>query len=108
MHTFYLGVTMYLQERYDAAVEQFDRAISIYPNFADAEYYKAWSLDKLGQPAIALNLMTQTARDLEDGFTINDDNAAYERYPYQIKREWMKGAIASLREEINAQPAKSQ
>jgi tetratricopeptide (TPR) repeat protein len=108
MHTFYLGVTLYADERYDEAVEQFDKAIITYPNFSDAKYYKAWCLDKAGQTDSALDLMTQAGRDIEDGFTINEDNAAYERYPYQIKREWVKGAIASLEEENSKQPKKGQ
>jgi len=108
MHTFYLGATLYADERYAAAMEQFDRAIAIYPNFSDAKYYKAWCLDKAGQIDSALNCITQAERDIEDGFTINEDNAAYERYPYQIKKEWVKGSVAALQEESMTLPKKSE
>jgi tetratricopeptide (TPR) repeat protein len=108
MHTFYLGVSLYADENYSAALEQFDRAISTYPNFSDAKYYKAWCLDKAGQIDSALICMTQAEQDIEDGFTVNEDNAAYERYPYQIKKEWVKGSVAALQEESTALPKKSQ
>jgi tetratricopeptide (TPR) repeat protein len=108
MHTFYLGVTLYADERYASALEQFDKAILTYPNFSDAKYYKAWCLDNAGQIDSALICITQAERDIEDGFTINEDNAAYERYPYQIKKEWVKGSVAALQEESMALPKKSE
>lgn len=56
-----------------------------YPQFSNAQYYKASAHLKLGNKETAIKLMEPAKENAQKGFTINDDNTAYERYPYQIR-----------------------
>jgi tetratricopeptide (TPR) repeat protein len=99
LHRFYLGIALYEQGRYESAIEQFDSALEKYPRFSDAKYYKASCYDKLNQHGRVLPLLLEAQRDLKDGLTINEDNAIYEQYPYQIRRANVDGWVASLEKE---------
>jgi tetratricopeptide (TPR) repeat protein len=91
LHLFYLGVARYEEGSYASAISSFDSALTIYPNFSDAEYYKALCLRATGQKGEA-DAMTSRARDdFMNGFTINEDNSIYERYPYQVEKMWFDG-----------------
>lgn len=96
LHQFYLGVVLYEEEKYDVAIRQFDGAVEKYPHFSDAKYYKAICLSKLKQNQEVLPLLREAQADLHDGFTINEDNAVYEQYPYQIRNAQLDHWIASL------------
>jgi len=47
--------------------------------------YKAICLRKLGQKDEATSLGKIARKNRKDGYTINEDNAIYEQYPYQIR-----------------------
>lgn len=81
---FYYGISKFEQNKLDEAIVEFDKALAKYPEFSDVEFYKAFSLLRLGQPEAAQKLMEKAKADLKKGYTINEDNAIYERYPYQI------------------------
>jgi tetratricopeptide (TPR) repeat protein len=81
---FYLGIVYFENENYTQAISTLDKAIKQYPNFSDAKYYKALCCKKLNKDAEALATMTDAGNDFKKGYTINEDNAIYETYPYQI------------------------
>jgi len=82
---FYLGIVKYEQNKLEEAIIEFDKALSKYPEFSDVEFYKAICLYKLGQKENAEALFKKAKSDNKKGYTINEDNAIYEQYPYQLK-----------------------
>ena len=84
---FYLGIANYELKKYSEAITQFDKSLNIYKNFADAEYYKALSLARLDKKEEAMKIFKQAGIDFREGHTINEDNAYYEKYPYQLS-DW--------------------
>lgn len=83
LDVFYLGITKYELGKFESAIAEFDKALKTYPEFSDAEYYKFLCLHKLGRNKEADPLLRKAIADYKNGFTINEDNAIYERYPYQ-------------------------
>lgn len=82
---FYYGITFYEQQKWTEAIIEFDKALKIYPNFSDVKFYKAICLVKLNEVNVAKNLFIEAKKDAEIGFTINEDNVIYEKYPYQVR-----------------------
>lgn len=82
---FYLGIAKYEQGKYDDAISVFDKALKIYPEFSEVIFYKADSLRRLGDKEAAKVLMQEALKYGKDGYTVNEDNAIYEKYPYQIR-----------------------
>jgi len=82
---FYLGIAQYEQRKLEEAVATFDRAIKQYSTFSEALYFKASALAKLGKMEEASLLAKEARENGEKGFSFNEDNQAYERYPYQIR-----------------------
>ncbi|HOY97151.1 MAG TPA: hypothetical protein PK509_15515, partial [Catalimonadaceae bacterium] len=78
------------------AIRFFDRALVIYPRFSDASFYKAMSLMADKKLAEALNCAQKAKLDFDAGYTINEDNAYYEYYPYQIRPYLVKGLISQI------------
>ncbi len=84
---FYLGIAQYEQDKFTEAINTFDKALKKYPEFSDVQWYKAVCLAKLEQYDKAQNLADQALINGKLGYTINEDNVVYERYPYQIRWE---------------------
>ena len=83
---FYYAITKYELGKYDEAIKIFDETIAKYPKFSDAIYYKALCLLKQNKSSVeAPNLIYQAKEFAKNGYTINEDNANYEPYPYQVK-----------------------
>lgn len=82
---FYLGIAKYELNKYEEAVSILDRAIKAYPKFSDAIYYKALSLARIDRREEAKPLLEQAKNYGIQGYTINEDNVIYERYPYQVR-----------------------
>ncbi|MDD5149588.1 MAG: tetratricopeptide repeat protein [Flavobacterium sp.] len=82
---FYYGISKYEQSQYEEAILIFDKALKIYPTLSDAKYYKAVCLAKLGKKEEATQLFVEAKNEPKDGYFINEDNAVYETYPYQIR-----------------------
>lgn len=82
---FYLGISKYELEKYDEAITQFNRALNEYPTFSDVKYYKAICLNKIGNFKDSEAAYKEYIKNKEEGYTLNEDNAIYEVYPYQKK-----------------------
>ena len=82
---FYFGISKYEQKNYEGAIEMFDRALKIYPQFSDVLCYKAEALRRIGKVKEGNELTKDCKLFAEKGFTINEDNEKYENYPYQIR-----------------------
>jgi tetratricopeptide (TPR) repeat protein len=92
LHSFYMGIVQYERQQYLEAIHWFDRALHSNPDFADAEYYKASALYKLGDTTASKVLFQEAEEHFIEGKTINEDNAIYERYPYQLSPAWFDRA----------------
>lgn len=84
MTLFYSGIAKFEQNKLREAIIEFDKAIKQYSHFSDAKYYKGAALQKLGQVEEGTKVIKEAKADFETGYTINEDNALYERYPYQV------------------------
>lgn len=84
---FYLGIALYEQGKYEEAVVSFDGALNVYPQFSEALYYKGNSIGRLGDKEAGNELTSQAMKYGKQGYSVNEDNSIYERYPYQIRWE---------------------
>ncbi len=82
---FYYGIGKYEQKKYQEALDLFNQALVIYPQFSDVQYYKAKILYKLGESAQAERVYRKAKENADKGYSINEDNVVYERYPYQVR-----------------------
>jgi tetratricopeptide (TPR) repeat protein len=82
---FYYGISKYELGKYEEAIGLFDLALEIHTQFSDVQYYKARSLEKIGKIEAAKEMMAVAKNNAEQGYSFNEDNAVYERYPYQVR-----------------------
>ena len=82
---FYHGISKFEQQKYEEAVELFDLALDIHDKFSDVQYYKAICLGKIGKFDEAEELMEIAEFNGKQGYSFNEDNVIYERYPYQVR-----------------------
>jgi tetratricopeptide (TPR) repeat protein len=84
---FYYGISLFEQQKWKEAITQFDKALEKYPKFCEPMFYKAIAMR---------NIDSYTKEDIKQlfekaivhknaGNTINEDNAVYEMYPYQLR-----------------------
>lgn len=88
LELFYLGIINYEERNFTEAIKYFDQSLEQYPNFSDAQFYKAETYYFMNKKKEALEYFIKAKENLDKGFSINEDNAFYEDYPYQIKK-WM-------------------
>lgn len=81
---FYYGISKFEQRKWEEAIVVFDRALEIYPQFSDVKFYKSRCLARLDKKEEALRFYNEARADFKAGYTINEDNAVYEKYPYQV------------------------
>ena len=81
---FYYGISIYEQQKWEEAIIIFDKALKIYSNFSDAKFYKSMCLINIDKQNDASILIEEGKKDAEKGYSINEDNAIYEKYPYQV------------------------
>ena len=82
---FYYGISKYEQGKWEEAIVEFDRSLKQYPEFSDVEFYKYVCLIRLGKREESADLFEKAKDDAKKGFTINEDNAIYESYPYKVR-----------------------
>jgi len=81
---FYYGIAKFEQKQWAEALIVFDRALKIYPQFSDVKFYKSICLSRLGRVEEANRIYDEARSDFKAGYTINEDNVVYEKYPYQV------------------------
>lgn len=82
---FYYAITLYELRKYEEALRVFDQTLKQYPKFSDALYYKALCLLRTDAPVAEYErLIMQGQEYAKQGYTINEGNAVYEPYPYQV------------------------
>jgi len=82
---FYFGISKYEQGKFKEAIELFNHSLEKYPEFSDVQVYKAYCLRAIGEIEKAKELFKLAKKNSSDGYTINEDNAIYEKYPYQVR-----------------------
>ena len=82
---FYYGISKYEQQKWEEAIVEFDKSLKQYPEFSDVQFYKAICLARLGKKEESKTLFEKAKKDAEIGYTINEDNAIYETYPYKVR-----------------------
>lgn len=82
---FYYGISKYEQAKWKEAIIEFNKSLEQYPQFSDVKYYKSICLIRLNKITEAKNLLNEAKKDSENGYSINEDNAIYETYPYQVR-----------------------
>lgn len=95
---FYMGIVQYELRNYNKAIVYFDKALIEYPKFSDAQYYKGLCMLQNGEGTKAETLMLQAKSNFEQGYTINEDDAYYEYYPYQVNWYMAKWTIPNYKE----------
>ena len=99
LHWFYLGIVQYEKENFKEATKSFDSCLKQYPQFSDAQFYNAICYKEQNQMKEAIELLLIAKENLRKGYTINEDNAFYEAYPYQITKFRLDNTIKSFQEE---------
>jgi tetratricopeptide (TPR) repeat protein len=85
MDWFYLGIVNYEQKNYQTAIDYFDKALTRYSNFSEAEYYKSICMNKLHMKMEdLLRVYNNACIDFQHGYSFTEDNCIYEKYPYQL------------------------
>lgn len=80
---FYYGITLYEQKKWEDAIAIFDKALKVHSHFSEAKYYKSVCLSQLGKKEDSTKMYNEAKEDFQKGYSINEDNAIYEMYPYQ-------------------------
>ncbi|MDO5607019.1 MAG: tetratricopeptide repeat protein [Capnocytophaga sp.] len=81
---FYLGIAKFELGKWEEAIVAFDKSLVQYPQFSEVLFYKSICLFYIGQAEKGIELNKQAQEYAAKGYTINEDNVAYERYPYQL------------------------
>jgi tetratricopeptide (TPR) repeat protein len=97
---FYLGIVKMELNQDSLAISLFNRSLKIYPQFPDAQYYKAVCLKRQGHVNEALAVMTKALKNLNEGYSNNEDNAIYEEYPYQKRKYSYENSVIALQEKV--------
>lgn len=83
---FYLGIVCFEQKRYQEAIAYFDKAIAEYKEFSDAYYYKGITQYKMKDIEATRQSLVEFDKYQKMGYSINEANAIYEPYPYQVRK----------------------
>lgn len=98
LHWFYIGIIHYEKGLYQQAIADFDRSLKQYKNFSDAQYYKAVCLARMDKYKEALPVIQEAERNFKEGNSFTEDNAFYELYPYQVRKDKFIGAVRWIKE----------
>jgi tetratricopeptide (TPR) repeat protein len=93
MHWFYLGIIKKEKEQLDSASFYFEKCLKFYSQLPDAIYYNAYcKKNKIGETEF-LKQLELAMSYANKGYGINEDNALYELYPYQISKHQLEATI---------------
>jgi tetratricopeptide (TPR) repeat protein len=86
----YLGIVQLQLKKFEQSVATFDKTLKLYPQFSEAHYYKASAQKALGDAGYTTALKNAQSF-FKQGHTINEDNAIYEKYPFQLSAASFEG-----------------
>lgn len=101
LHWFYEGITWFEQEHYNKAITCFDSSLRLNPYLPEDYYYTGICLARKGDKRTALDYVTKADSLIKRGYFINEDNARYETYPYQVRTFFLQGMLDWLEEGAN-------
>jgi len=84
---FYYGISLYEQQKWKEAIIQFNKSLEKYPKFSEPMFYKAFAMshtESYTEEEIK-TLVLKAKENKKLGNTMNEDNAMYEMYPYQLR-----------------------
>lgn len=84
LHYFYMAVIYYELENYADAIIFLDKCLNDYPQFPDALFYKSLCVEKIEGRVAMIPILEQAIFYYKKGYSMNEDNAIYEPYPYQV------------------------
>jgi tetratricopeptide (TPR) repeat protein len=90
LELFYYGISLYESRNYPKAYLAFEEALKRFPQFSDAKFYFGRCQMRLQQVEKGLATIKEAEEDYKKGFGINEDNAIYEVYPYQVNWKMMR------------------
>lgn len=93
LHWFYMGIIQFERDDIPTAINSFDNALKIYPQFVDVLFYKAECLFVEKKKEQAIELLKKAKEYQQAGYGINEDNALYEMYPYQISKSFLDATL---------------
>lgn len=106
LELFYMGIIHMERQNFNLAFQTFDAVIKQYSQLPEAHFYKAQCLEILGtndgapdRSAEILGLYQKGFEEFKKGYGINEDNAIYMDYPYQIRRPIFEAYIRRLQKE---------
>jgi tetratricopeptide (TPR) repeat protein len=79
----YLGIAQLELKKFKESIQTFDKTLKLYPQFPEAHYYKSLAQKNIGDQSHIAS-MKNAKQFFNEGHTINEDNAVYEKYPYQL------------------------
>lgn len=97
-HLFYLGIVQYEQGEFADAIATFEEAIRLAPKFADVYYYKAMCEYRLKRYEDAKASVNASSKYFAEGYTLREDGALYEPYPYQIRKYYLDNMAKATNE----------
>ena len=106
LELFYMGIIHMERENFNLAIQTFDAVLKMYSQLPEAHFYKAQCLEIVGtndgapdRTAEVLALYQKGLEEYKKGYGINEDNAIYMDYPYQIRRAIFEAYIRRLLKE---------
>ncbi|MBL7773045.1 MAG: hypothetical protein JNM95_09300 [Chitinophagaceae bacterium] len=96
-HWFYRAMVSYAKEEYETCISFLDKAMTRHPQFADAHFYKANCLFYLNKQEEGKKEAQLAKSCADQHLSLNEDNAIYEWYPYQVRTYYYDNLINNLR-----------
>jgi tetratricopeptide (TPR) repeat protein len=79
----YLGIAQLKLKKFKESIQTFNKTLELYPQFSEAHYYKSIAQKTIADQGYSAS-MKAAKEYFTLGYTINEDNAIYEKYPYQL------------------------
>lgn len=86
LHYFYMAMTCLEMDKAEDALVYLAKCLALYPRFSDGHFYKAKILTFYRKYDEALGYIRLAAEEFAQGYSMNEDNALYEAYPYQVNK----------------------
>lgn len=81
---FYSGIVKFKLKKYKQAIQEFDKALKVYHNFSEAQFYKSICLSKFDKYSEALNVLDEGKQNAANKYTLKEPWVEFESFPYQV------------------------